>query len=133
MDRQQLLKALAKLAVPDELLECVPAVPADSSGLLVYGSRARGDSVADSDLDLLAIVKNPRPSAYSGNVSVSYYTMAQLESGRKTLFGAHLKRDAKVIWDPTDELTVALSRMGDVDTNRLFSPSNQHGQNFDVP
>ena len=121
MDRPQLLESLAKLAVPDELAGCVPAMPINSSGLLLYGSWARGDAVPGSDLDLLAIVEQPRPSIYSGDVSVSHYTIAQLESGRGTLFGAHLKRDAKVLWDPRGELGVALSRMGEVDTERLFS------------
>jgi hypothetical protein len=121
VDRSQLLESLAKLTVPGELLKCVPAMPIDFSGLLLYGSRARGDAVAGSDLDLLAIVEQPRPSAYSGDVSVGYYTIAQVESGRGTLFGAHLMRDAKVIWDPTGELGAALSKMGDVDTERLFS------------
>ena len=121
MDRPQLLESLARLAVPDELARCVPAMPIDSSGLLLYGSRARGDAVAGSDLDLLVIVEQPRPSIYSGDVSVSYYTIAQLESGRGTLFGAHLMRDANVLWDPAGELGAMLSRMGEVDTKRLFS------------
>ncbi len=123
MDRPQLLESLARLAVPDELARCVPAMPIDSSGLLLYGSWARGDAVVGSDLDLLVIVEQPRPSIYPGDVSVSYYTIAQVESGRGTLFGAHLKRDAKVLWDPTGELGVVLSRMGEVevDTERLFS------------
>lgn len=121
MDRPQLLESLARLDVPDELAKCVPAMPIDSSGLLLYGSRARGDSVAGSDLDLLVIVEQPRPSIYSGDASVSYYTIAQVESGRGTLFGAHLKRDAKVLWDPTGELSDVLSRMGEVNTEWLFS------------
>jgi Nucleotidyltransferase domain len=121
VDRPQLLESLAKLAVPDEIARCVPAMPIDASGLFLYGSRARGDAVSGSDLDLLAIVDQPRPSTYSGQVSVSYYTIAHVESGRGTLFGAHLKRDAKVLWDPTGELGAVLSRMGEVDTRRLFS------------
>lgn len=121
MDRPQLLESLARLAVPHELARCVPAMPIDSSGLLLYGSWARGDAVAGSDLDLLVIVDKPRPSTYSRDVSVSYYTIAQVESGRGTLFGAHLKRDAKVLWDSTGELGAVLSRMGEVDTKRLFS------------
>jgi predicted nucleotidyltransferase len=121
VDRPQLLESLAGLAVPDELARCVPTMPIDSSGLLIYGSRARGDAVAGSDLDLLAVVEQQRPSIYSGDVSVSYYTIAQVKSGRGTLFGAHLKRDAKVLWDPTGELGAVLSKMGRVDTERLFS------------
>jgi hypothetical protein len=112
---------LARLAVPDDLARCVPVMPMDLSGLLIYGSRARGDAVPGSDLDLLAVVERPRPSTYSGNVSVSYYTISQIESGRGTLFGVHLKRDAKILWDETGELRVILSTMGEVDTERLFA------------
>ena len=121
MDRAQLLESLARLAVPDELVRYVPAMPAGLRGLLIYGSRSRGDAVIGSDLDLLAIVGQARPSTYSGAVSVSYYTIAQLESGRGTLFGEHLKRDARILWDATGEVGAALSGMGEVDTERLFS------------
>lgn len=121
MNRSQLQQSLTRLAVPSELARSVPAIPRDSSGLLLYGSWARGDAVPSSDLDLLAIVEHPKSSTYSGDVSVSYYTIEQLESGRGTLFGAHLKRDAKVLWDSKGELSSILSRMGEVDTERLFS------------
>jgi hypothetical protein len=138
VDRPQLLESLTRLAVPDELARRVPAMPSDISGLLIYGSQARGDAVPGSDLDLLATIEQSRPSAYSGDVSVSYYTIAQLESGRGTLFGAHLERDAKVLWDPTGELGAILSTMGDVDTERLFYRARNMSQilgclEMDVP
>ncbi|WP_336524197.1 nucleotidyltransferase domain-containing protein [Mycolicibacterium fortuitum] len=90
-------------------------------GLLVYGSRARGDSIEGSDLDLLALSARMYPSTYSGLVNVSYYTVDQLKSGVGTLFGAHLRRDARIIWDPTGRLQRLVAELGEVDTARLFS------------
>lgn len=37
-------------------------MPTDSLGLLIYGSRARGDYTPASDLDLLALVETPQGS-----------------------------------------------------------------------
>lgn len=119
MERERLTEALESLAIPRDMIDSVPTMPEDPLGLLVYGSWARGDAVSGSDLDLLVVVENPQPSTYSGDVSLSYYTIEQLESGKGTLFGAHLRRDAKVLWDVGDISTI-ISMMGDVDTTRLF-------------
>lgn len=101
-------------------LEDFPELPATVEGLLVFGSQARGDAVPGSDLDVLALVRSPRRSTYSGDVNVSYYTREQLSTGIGTLFGAHLKRDAKIVWDNDGHLTRAVEEMGDVDTDRLL-------------
>jgi len=63
-------------------------------------------------------VTKPRPSTYAGDVNVSYYTREQLSTGIGTLFGAHLKRDAKIVWDKHGQLTRAVADMGEVDTDR---------------
>jgi predicted nucleotidyltransferase len=119
--RDDVVAALMQLEVPPNLLTHLPDLPADLDGLLIYGSRARGDAVPGSDLDLLALVTTPRPSTYAGDVNVSYYTREQLSTGIGTLFGAHLKRDAKIIWDEHRHLTRAVEEMGEVDTDRLFA------------
>lgn len=112
--------ALVALGVAEELLEDFPAIPHVVDGLLVYGSRARGDAVAGSDLDILALASTRRPSINSGDVSISFYTLDQLSSGVGTLFGAHLKRDGKILWDDTGRLRRAVQRMGNVEVDRLL-------------
>ena len=68
---------LAELGVPPNILEHLPELSDAVEGLLVYGSRARGDAVAGSDLDLLALVTSSRPGINSDAVSVSFYTEEQ--------------------------------------------------------
>lgn len=118
--RNDVVDALLTLGVPNEILAEFPDMPGDARALLMYGSRARGDAVAGSDVDLLALVNTHRPSTYAGDVNVSYYTGEQLATGIGTLFGAHLKRDSKIFWDPEGLLATAVNAMGDVDTRRLF-------------
>lgn len=119
--QDHLVDALLAMDVPSRVVEDFPELPADVEGLLVYGSRARGDAVPGSDLDVLALVTTPRPTTQSGDVSVSYYTREQLSTGIGTLFGAHLKRDAKIVWDNHGHLTRAVEDMGEVDTGRVLA------------
>lgn len=88
--------------------------------MLVYGSQARGDAVIGSDLDMLALVSASSPTTRSGDVNISFYTRKQLSTGIGTLFGAHLKRDAKILWDDHGHLTNAVESMGEVDSERLL-------------
>jgi hypothetical protein len=128
--RDDVVEALLTLEVPPDILAELPSLPADARALLVYGSRARGDAVAGSDLDLLALVNTPRPSSYAGDVSVSFYTGKQLATGIGTLFGAHLKRDSRIVWDPEGLLAPAVDAMGEVDTSRLFQRARRMSELF---
>lgn len=123
---------LGDMGVPEPLLRDLPDLEG-LDGLLVYGSRARGDAVPGSDLDLLGLVQSPRSSVRSNDVHLSYYTRAQLSSGVGTLFGAHLKRDGRVLLDKSGELRSALERMGSVDTGLVLSRSRYMSQLFTTP
>lgn len=124
--------ALLDMGVPDRLLRDIPDLEG-IDGLMVYGSRARGDAVPGSDLDLLGLVYSPRASARSSDVHLSYYTPAQLSSGAGTLFGAHLRRDGKVLLDNSGVLSAALDRMGPVDTELVLARSRHMSQLFTTP
>jgi len=131
--RDDVVAALLGRGVPSSVLEDFPELPAEVEGLLVYGSQARGDAVPGSDLDVLALVTAPRPSTHCGDVNVNYYTLDQLWTGIGTLFGAHLKRDAKVIWDNHGHLTRAVVDMGEVDTERLLKRARSMSALFTSP
>lgn len=133
MLRQDLLEKLASLGVPVTMLKELPELPESVTGLLVYGSRARGDAVTDSDLDLLALVPEQLPSITAGAVSVSFYTAAQLDTGISTLFGAHLRRDGKILRDDDGQLASAVERMGQVDTTRLLARVKAMSELFSAP
>jgi len=129
----ELTRALTALDIPNSIIDNVPAVPESASAMVLYGSRSRGDAVEGSDLDLLALVPKDQPTISVGAVSLSFYTPAQLASGVGTLFGAHLKRDGKVLFDHDGRLTTALSAMGQVDTTRLFRRALEMSQLFTTP
>jgi predicted nucleotidyltransferase len=131
--QKDVIEALRALGVPPAIVADLPELPADVQALLVYGSRARGDAMADSDLDLLALVSTSRPSTYSGDVNVSYYTVEQLATGIGTLFGAHLKRDSKILWDPEGVLAASVGAMGKVDTDRLLRRAWEMSELFTTP
>lgn len=133
VDRAIAIDALANLGVPVYIASELPLLGENVIGLLAYGSRARGDAVFDSDLDLLALVNKPCPSVSTGAVSLSFYTREQLSTGIGTLFGAHLRRDAKILTDPTGALAVTVAAMGDVDTARLFDRVEVMSEVFGSP
>lgn len=114
-------ESLLDIGVPYEMVSsALGLIPTRIRGLLVYGSRARGDAVESSDLDLLALAEERTRTQNSGNVSLSFYTEEQLASGVGSLFGAHLKRDAKIIHDPEGRLAKMLDYLTEVDAPRLL-------------
>ena len=71
-------------------------------GVLLYGSRARGDASADSDVDLLVTTTGGRPyTSDTGRISISCYPIeAMLRRARSgDLFAFHLVTDAKMLFE----------------------------------
>lgn len=133
MKHREIVSTLIREGVPPRIARQFPSLPESTLGLMIYGSQARGDAVVGSDLDVLALSPKIHSNIGSRDVSVSFYTSGQLKTGIGTLFGAHLKRDGKVIFDRTGELTEALDRMGSVDTDRVLSRSREMAQLFTTP
>ncbi len=101
---------LVRYGMTGEPLSFVIAnTPADAMGLLIYGSRARGDYIPASDYDLILLVPEPRKTVRGCGASLSYYTRDQLQSASGTLFGTHLLRDAVVLWQEDSALSDVLS------------------------
>lgn len=133
-DLQECQEGMIALGVPISLIgPALRMVPKNALGMLMYGSMARGDSTADSDLDLLALVAHASAGKVSGRISLSVYTAQQLATARATLFGVHLNRDGRVLSDPTGQLAQLLNTMGEVDTERLFRRIRHLGTVFSLP
>lgn len=130
--RDRIIAALNNVGVARVLQQQIPDLHGIEA-LMVYGSQARGDAVAGSDLDLLALVARPRPSVQVGDVHISYYTHEQLATGTGTLFGSHLRRDGKILADPRGQLENALDALGQVDTERVVARSRLMAQLFTTP
>ena len=78
------------------------------SAVLLFGSRARGDYDAGSDVDLLFVTGEPQPRHHAvGNLSLSLYPIDKLlsQAADGDLFVFHLVSEAKPIYDPAGEFT----------------------------
>ena len=91
-------------------------------GLLVFGSCARGDDSATSDVDLIAVHRGPPPEdvldGLSPRVSLAFYTPQRLYElpERSPLFANHLSREGVVVHDRSGVLSDVLSRVTPLDT-----------------
>ena len=74
--------------------------------VILFGSRARGDHNAGSDVDLLFITGEPQPRHHAvSKLSLSLYPMDKLlsQAADGDLFVFHLVSEAKPIYDPAGE------------------------------
>lgn len=116
----------------DEIDEITVGIADDTRGLAIYGSRARGDFVLSSDFDILQLSAAPHGSFKTKRASVSAYTRAQLLSASRTLFGTHLIRDARVLYDPTGSLTELLGSLEPADPDELIERVSRYSLVLDV-
>ena len=116
------------LSVPLSILDSVPFLPPETEAVLAYGSRARGDYVEDSDLDLLALSTTGGVNLKSGKVSVAIYTLEELHRARGSLFGYHLQRDSIRMYDPERKLQTVVEKFGEVNVGRVFSKARHLGK-----
>jgi hypothetical protein len=126
--------ALRKRGVPQDLRdELRSRLLGTSDGLLLYGSWARGDADADSDLDVLALnYKGVAPPA-GGGVSIALYTDLDLSAASGTLFGYHLVRDGRIIIDERDRLATVLSEINPPAPGTVIARIRSLAAVLDVP
>jgi hypothetical protein len=96
-------------------------VEGEHVAVMLFGSWARGDQNAASDVDVLQLVDRWRPSYERGRFSISVYTCARLfELARAgSLFVLHLVTEGYTIDDPTNTLSQILTA--------YRHPTNYHG------
>lgn len=110
VDHDEFVRKLREFEVPDALIdEAWTIVKGRALGVLLYGSWARRDASALSDLDLLLLSDVRRRAGMSDKVSVSLYSSAQLREAHQTLYGMHLVRDGIILHDSAGELERILS------------------------
>lgn len=134
MDQRQVIQVLQRYGLDDSQVASARLhLPTDAIGVLIYGSRARGDALPESDFDLLVLVDRPRPTVRDGLISVSYYTADQLLSASGTLYGTHLIRDAKIVCDDDGKLESILDRLVPADPAVLLERVAELSVVLDVP
>lgn len=72
-------------------------------GIALFGSRARGDHSAGSDIDLLLWTSDGPPQHFKqGMLSLSFYSQSELleRAADGDLFTSHLAHEAVPVWDP---------------------------------
>lgn len=76
------------------------------TGIVLYGSRARQDATPSSDTDVLVVTPDEAGKHYGQQLSIVSYTEGELTDvfERGTLMGDHLKRESKIIYDPSNRV-----------------------------
>lgn len=108
--------------------DAVAALKGQTLALMLYGSHARGDASAESDVDLLQLVPHSPRSYVTGSTTVVAYTMDQLAAmaAAGSIFAWHLWTEGVVLKDeqglfhnclglhPGPATTVVLERLRDL-------------------
>jgi hypothetical protein len=133
VDHRKFARMLRELEVPDALIgEAQTIVEGPALGILLYGSWARQDAGVFSDLDLLLLSDIRSGTRTPSNVSVTFYSSAQLRKAHRTLYGMHLARDGIILHDSADELARILSTFSPPDPAELLRRVCEFGVVLDV-
>lgn len=129
----EFVRELRKLGVTEALIsEAWNVVKGSAIGVLLYGSWARRDAGALSDLDLLILSNFRKGTRTSDRVSVAFYTPVQLRDAHRTLYGMHLARDGVILHDGAGELASILSTFSPPDADELLRRVNEFAVILDV-
>lgn len=84
----------------------------DLDALMIYGSRARGDAIAASDVDLLGVSAEHRAPTALAQVNLHVYSWNDLEMmvSAHDLFVLHLKWDGRILFETDRRLSELLGR-----------------------
>lgn len=120
---EEIIGALRAIGLIEDEVSCAAArIATKTIGLMLYGSRARGDHLETSDFDLLRYTSSwDSPTFKCGRVSVSSYTREQLEGASGTLFGTHLRRDGRVLVERGHDLSRVVHRLEPADPANLLA------------
>jgi Polymerase beta, Nucleotidyltransferase len=93
------------------LLEQAEDLAGPIEAAMLYGSRARGNATMQSDVDVLAIVRDNPGSVSEGALVITAYRAGHLRTlaDRGSLFVLHLVRDGRILHDPAGELAGILA------------------------
>ncbi|MFI4990320.1 MAG: nucleotidyltransferase domain-containing protein [Solirubrobacterales bacterium] len=124
----------------DYLAASVPGL----DGICLYGSVARGEEHEGSDIDLLVLGRDPEltPSQLrkqlpddlrEARVMFAYYTPATLDSylHRWSRFGAHVRREGEILFDPDGRLRDVLEEDIPVSSREELEAQLRHLENYD--
>jgi predicted nucleotidyltransferase len=128
------------VSVSEHLATRVPGI----DGVCLYGSVARGDEHEGSDIDLLVLGRSPEmtPSwlrqqlptyLRDAHVNFAYHTARSLDAylHRWSRFGAHMRHEGKILFDPNGDLKLAFEEEIPVSTLEELQAQLQHLANYD--